>query len=394
MQAFASGFLLYNQDAAATALATAVTAQIDNPSAIFYNPAAINQLKGTQTSFGTTIVMPTTKFKSYQTGKTTHMRNHIYVIPNAYITHQLNDSLSIGIGSFSHFGLTTDWDDEWEGRFLSTYAQLRTFSANPVISWQINPELSVAVGGSVVYSDINMRKDLNPKPIPIKLGSVDLDAWDVGYSYNFGVRYKMNNNVTFGVSYRSSIDMRYKGNSHFKTSSFIRRFLPDNDVKVDMTLPPILGSGAALSFCNKWTIEFDVYWVGWSRYNDLSADFKKGVRPSFDLLNPPIPRSYHNILDYSLGVKYQANELTILRCGFMYDSSPVPRAEVDPIVPDANKYCFTAGLSILDKKCYSIDLTYYGIVYRTIKTRNNYDGLNGRYVSSCNMFSLSFDYKL
>ena len=46
MQAFASGFLLYNQDAAATALATAVTAQIDNPSAIFYNPAAINQLKG------------------------------------------------------------------------------------------------------------------------------------------------------------------------------------------------------------------------------------------------------------------------------------------------------------------------------------------------------------
>ena len=117
-----------------------------------------------------------------------------------------------------------------------------------------------------------------------------------------------------------------------------------------MTLPPILGSGAALSFCNKWTIEFDVYWVGWSRYNDLSADFKKGVRPSFDLLTLPIPRSYHNILDYSLGVKYQANELTILRCGFMYDSSPVPRAEVDPIVPDANKYCFTAGLSILEKK--------------------------------------------
>ena len=172
--------------------------------------------------------MPTTKFKSYQTGKTTHMRNHIYMIPNAYITYQLNDSLSIGIGSFSHFGLTTDWDDEWEGRFLSTYAELRTFSANPVISWQINPKLSVAVGGSVVYSDINMRKDLNPKPIPIKLGSVYFDAWDVGYSYNLGVRYKMNNNVTFGVSYRSSIDMRYKGNSHFKTSSFIRRFLPDN----------------------------------------------------------------------------------------------------------------------------------------------------------------------
>ena len=100
LDALASGFLLYNHNAAATALATAVTAQIDNPSAIFYNPAAINHLKGTQTSFGTRIIMPTTKFKSYQTGKTTHMKNHIYLIPNAYITHQLNDSLTVGLVLF------------------------------------------------------------------------------------------------------------------------------------------------------------------------------------------------------------------------------------------------------------------------------------------------------
>ena len=198
LDALASGFLLYNHNAAATALATAVTAQIDNPSAIFYNPAAINQLKGTQTSFGTTIVMPVTKFKSYTTGKTTDMRNHIYFIPNAYITHQLNDSLTVGIGSFSHFGLTTDWDDDWEGRFISTFAQLRTFSANPVISWQINPRLSIAFGGSVIYSDLTQRKALNPKPIPIKLGMVDLDAYDVSYSYNFGLLYEINRHLVFG----------------------------------------------------------------------------------------------------------------------------------------------------------------------------------------------------
>jgi long-subunit fatty acid transport protein len=61
LAAIASGFLFYNHNAAATALATAVIAQIDNPSAFFYNPAAINHLKGTQTSFGTTTVMSTTK---------------------------------------------------------------------------------------------------------------------------------------------------------------------------------------------------------------------------------------------------------------------------------------------------------------------------------------------
>ena len=48
----ATGFLIYNQHAAANASAIAYTAQVDNPSAVFYNPAAINQLSGTQTSCG------------------------------------------------------------------------------------------------------------------------------------------------------------------------------------------------------------------------------------------------------------------------------------------------------------------------------------------------------
>jgi long-chain fatty acid transport protein len=48
----AAGFLIYNQPAAANASAIAFTAQVDNPSAVFYNPAAINQLKGTQVSSG------------------------------------------------------------------------------------------------------------------------------------------------------------------------------------------------------------------------------------------------------------------------------------------------------------------------------------------------------
>ena len=65
----ATGFLIYNQHAAANALAIAYTAQVDNPSAVFYNPAAINQLSGTQASMGTVIVIPRTKFTSDTTGE-------------------------------------------------------------------------------------------------------------------------------------------------------------------------------------------------------------------------------------------------------------------------------------------------------------------------------------
>ncbi|HUT83911.1 MAG TPA: outer membrane protein transport protein, partial [Thermodesulfobacteriota bacterium] len=87
---FGGGFLIYNQDAAATGQGLAFTAQADNPSAVFYNPAAINRLDGTQFSSGSTIIMPQTSFKSALTGSKTDMESHIYLLPNIFITHKIN----------------------------------------------------------------------------------------------------------------------------------------------------------------------------------------------------------------------------------------------------------------------------------------------------------------
>ena len=49
---FGSGFALYEAGARSSALAGAVVARADDLSAIFYNPAGITQLEGTQAQFG------------------------------------------------------------------------------------------------------------------------------------------------------------------------------------------------------------------------------------------------------------------------------------------------------------------------------------------------------
>ena len=48
---YAIGFLVPNQDAEAIARGNAFAATADNPSAIFYNPAGISQLKGQNIDF-------------------------------------------------------------------------------------------------------------------------------------------------------------------------------------------------------------------------------------------------------------------------------------------------------------------------------------------------------
>jgi len=388
----ATGFLIYNQHAAANASAIAYTAQVDNPSAVFYNPAAINQLKGTQTSSGGVILIPHTKFKSYNTGKTTHMKDHLYLLPTFYLTHKISERFSLGIGTFSHFGLSTDWHDNWEGKFISTFAELRTFFINPVISWQVHPKLSLAVGFNAVYSDLRFKKALNLKPLPLELGRADLDADGIEYGFNLALLYQMTDSIKLGVSYRSSIDIEYEGDADFKAHPLLKPLLPEGGVDLDIELPPILAAGISTTITKKWTIEFDLIWVGYSTYDKLFADFEKEVNPLLKNQFAPIPRDYKDVIDYAISANYQVNESLVLRCGFLFDRSPVPEENLDPILPDPDKYILGTGFS-LNKNRWELHLSYYAVFCRDTTVRRNRDGFNGKYEAYSSLISMSFDFR-
>ena len=388
----AAGFLIYNQHAAANASTLAYTAQVDNPSAVFYNPAAINQLSNTQLSAGGTILMPRTKFKSFTTGKTSTMKDHTYLLPSFYLTHKLNEKLSFGMGSFSHFGLCTDWHDNWEGRFISTFAELRTFFLNPVISYQVHPRLSLAAGFNAVYSDLRFKRALNLKPFPLEVGRGDIDADAIDYGFNLALLYHLTDSIKLGVSYRSAIEIEYDGVADFKASSLLKPLLPEGGVTLDVELPPILAGGIATTIGKKWTIEFDVIWIGYSTYDELFADFDKEVNPLIKSQFAPIPRDYRDVIDYCISAAYQVNPSLTLRCGFLFDRSPVPEENFDPILPDPDKYIFGTGASINREK-WNLHLSYYAVFTRDTTVRRNRDGLNGRYEAFCSLISMSFDYR-
>ena len=388
----ATGFLIYNQHAAANASAIAYTAQVDNPSAVFYNPAAINQLRGTQTSCGGVALIPRTKFKSATTGKTTHMKDHTYLLPTVYLTHKINERLSLGIGSFSHFGLSTDWPDDWEGNFISTFAELRTFFINPVVSYQVNDTLSLAVGFSPVYSDLRFKKALKIRQLPLNFGNADLDADGIGYGFNLALLYRMSDRIKFGLSYRSAIDIDYEGDADFNANQLIKFLLPEGRVDMDIELPPIVAAGIATTITERLTIEFDLIWVGFSTYDELHADFKKRVSPLLRNQFAPIPRDYKDVLDYAISAYYQMNESLTLRCGFLFDRSTVPEENADPILPDSDKYIIGAGFSF-KKAQFDLHVSYYAVFSSKLTVRRNYNDFNGTYESFASLLSIIFDYR-
>jgi long-chain fatty acid transport protein len=391
-QSRATGFLIYNQHAAANALAIAYTAQVDNPSAVFYNPAAINQLSGTQTSLGSVIIIPRTKFTNSSTGESTRMKDHTYLLPNFYLTHKVNEKLSLGIGSFSPFGLSTDWPDDWEGNYISSYARLRTFYVNPVISYQVHPKLSLAAGFNIIYSDLRFKRALKINPLPFNLGQADLDLDDIAYGFNLALSYQITDRLKLGLSYRSSIDVEYDGDADFRAPSLLKPLLPEGGVSLDIELPPIVATGIAATITEKLIVEFDLIWVGFSTYDELKAEFDRPINPLLKSQFAAIPRDYKDVLDIAVSARYRATESLSLLCGFLFDRSTVPEENADPILPDSDKYILGLGFSIT-KPRWDFHLSYYAVFSADLNVRRNREGFNGTYESYASLISINLDYR-
>ena len=390
--AFGGGFLVYTQDAAATGMGLAYTAQVDRPSAVFYNPAAINQLEGTNISAGGSLIIPRTTYRS-PTGSETEMDHHTYFLPNFFVTHKINDKFAAGFGVFSPFGLSTDWPENWEGRYISTFAEIRTLFLNPVISWQAHPRLSLAVGFNSVLSDVELRSAINLSPLPD--GESDLDGDGSGQGFNLGLLFQVTDDVTFGVSYRSPVDIDYNGQATFKVDSAVRGLFPDGDASVDIDMPAILAVGLSTNYIKNWTFEFDLYWVDWATIDTLLINYRTETAL---LQDQNIIRNWKDVFFYSLGARYQLNESMVLRGGYMFRNTPVPESTFDPILPDADQHIVTIGAGYR-RGGLDIDLAYMALFYndRSIRATDPNTGLpiggrNGEYESFVSVIGVNLQY--
>ncbi len=100
-EAHAIGFLIPNQDATAIARGNAFAATADNPSAIYYNPAGITQIPGTDLQLGDLNYFGLNMtYKPAGGGASTHTRFEVIPVPQIYFTKSLeNLPLSFGVGT-------------------------------------------------------------------------------------------------------------------------------------------------------------------------------------------------------------------------------------------------------------------------------------------------------
>src|SRR3990172_9591384 len=128
---FGNGFIIGEQDAEAMGGASAFAARASNPSAIFYNPAGITQLDGINMTLGTNLTTVKTTYQKPGGGDKSSTKDRLDTPSYFYATGKINDNLAAGFGFYQPYGLASDWQSDWPGRHIVTYAMLRTFFFNP-----------------------------------------------------------------------------------------------------------------------------------------------------------------------------------------------------------------------------------------------------------------------
>jgi long-chain fatty acid transport protein len=399
----AAGFALMQQGTAAMAQGNAFVAEANDPSAIFYNPAGINQLKRPELYIGTTYNYPDREYHG-PGGQFSQTNHRIYRSPSIYVVYPFHDRVAAGIGFFVPFGLGSAWHPEWAGRYLTTFSELKTYNLNPVLSVRILKNLSIAMGPNFLWTSAELKRKLPIMAGPVQLpdGESKLDGDASGVGFNLGVLYEPVAGVKLGVSYRSHISVNYEGDLEL----VLPRPLPVQPKipgSVKLTFPPSVTAGISLSRFQPFTVNFDVTWTGWSSFDRLDTKLSRAIMLNGVLTSTLTqPKNWHDAWAFRFGANYQVNENMKIRAGYIYDLTPVPDDTFDPQVPDADRHIFTVGS---DLKIWRLTL---GIAYNYIlaesRDKNNrltFNGVplppqwqaNGRYESNVHSLGLSASYK-
>jgi long-chain fatty acid transport protein len=373
--AFAGGFAVNEQGAKATGMANAFAAQADDPTAVYFNPAGIVQLEGTQVSIGTSFVIPQAEFRSSTNdpvfrntspGSTTNMDDKVAVVPNAYLTQKINDRVSFGFGTFSNFGLETNWPNDWEGRYMvgGTKAELITLSANPVLAFKPHERVSLSVGPVMQYLDFDLRrKTLTPagNPQPETKFSGD----DVDWGWNAALMVWLPANFKFGASYRSQVGHSINGKLDFNPQNPALN-LRNTTIHASIKTPANAYLGLAWTH-GPLTLEFDAQWTDWSSWNQLKADFNRPVGAGTTGL--VVEEDWHDAWGYRFGAQYAVNQYLDVRAGVAYDESPIPRKSVSCRIPGGDRWIYAVGFGG-HYQAFTADIAYQYVDAQSTKLGN------------------------
>ncbi len=434
--ASAAGFALIETNARGQGNAYAgAAAHTPDASTIFFNPAGMMDLDEDQLVMAAHYILPSSSFTNNGSTAAPAFAGTPFatlngedddggsnaLVPNLYWVKSLNETMKFGLGVNSPFGLATKYDDDWVGRYHGVVSDLKIINVNPSIAYRINDQLSIGGGIDVMLGHVNLTSAVDFGAICMAQfnadtcsalgalpqsadGFVELDGDNldnISLGYNFGLKYKINEQINLGLSYRSEVDMDMEGEADFTVPSvasfvYAGNLFVDSDISASVALP----ASFSLSYSHevgRVTYLADITWTGWSSFEELRINYANPDQP-----DSVTTEAWEDVMRYSFGIDYQYADDTIYRLGMAYDESPVPSAERrTPRLPGTDRTWLSLGVSKEVDSSLSIDIGYSHLIMAEAEINNEFESsvptlaatLTGEYEASVNIFSVQLNWQ-
>ncbi|MDH5512246.1 MAG: outer membrane protein transport protein, partial [Gammaproteobacteria bacterium] len=350
----------------------------EDASAVWYNPAGLTRLSRAEYLVGGHIIVPSTEVKSVSGaavttapigGSTGGDAGESALIPNFYYARRLDERTVFGFGVNVPFGLATEYDPNWVGRYHAIRSEIQAINLNPGIGFKLNDQVSIGGGISYQMVDAELTQAIDfatictvssggvfsgtcgagagfsPSSNATKNdGSAKVTADDKEWGFNLGLLWQAGQDTRLGLAYRSKMKLKLTGDfvitapANVPGALLTVAGLVDSGAKADVDFPATLSLSAYHQVSPEWAIMGDVTRTYW---NDLPE-----LRIIFDSVQPDsvVTLDLKDVNRYSVGANYRPGGAWMYRFGVALDKTPTPNETVrTPRLPDEDRTWFAVG---------------------------------------------------
>lgn len=402
--AAASGFALTEQNASGLGNAYAgQAAAAENASTIFFNPAGMTLLQGRQASGVINIIRPQTEFTDNggsrspagapapAGGSNGGDAGGWNYLPNGYLSWQLTPQWWAGIGLTVPFGLKTNYDPSFIGRYQAQKSQFQAIDINPSVAYKVNDWLSLGGGISYQHARLSLDRSFFAGATLAQTVSLNDSAW----GWNAGAMVDLGKDTRLGLSYRSALNYTLSGGVTVSGVGNATASAP-------LSLPDSASVALSHQLTDRWQLLGDVTWTHWSRVQNvpLVLTSQLGTSPA-GTVSDTLDLQFKNTYRVGVGANYRWTDSFMLKLGVAYDQTPVPGAANRTVfLPDSDRIWLSFGAKHQLTKNGVLDVGYAHLFMSGGDTlRNKGVGaaglqgiVSGSYSSQVDIVSLQYTY--
>jgi long-chain fatty acid transport protein len=337
----------------------------DDPTAIYFNPGALDAIDP-QMMFGVEVVVGPRRFTPLNADGTSGTPQSTVILaplPTLGVAGRFSyddqpSRFTLGLGLWNTFGGRSSYPKT--GLPALDVTQDLCFELNAAAAFHVSDRLSVGGAARLGVGFFHVESTQNPF-------DADLSSNGVGVGMTLGALVRPTDSVRIGLNWRSPMRIATKGSGSVTSGGTTAQ----PDIRHDQNWPQSVQLGLGVLTSPKLKLAFQVDWTQWSQIDTIDILFPGGELP-----DQSYAEYWNDNWSARVGGEYAVSRKVQLRTGAYYDTPAVPDSTLERQYSDTHKFGVSLGTSV-HAVGWRFDFAADGIIPRSRHVENNTAEVSG-----------------